>query len=249
MKTTELHEIHLAPQIALTDEANLSRLFNAEQARLGSLLGLSSQAAMSAKRLRKLKSPIILTQPLSERERAIWTDFFPRIYSDLAYREEELREPARQLGSLGDYDRAVIPARILCQMREWQTANVFDVFEIRAQAIYHTAALFGYRDGRIWLLARWSEDDKPLISFKEVKWIVGGWVRHDRRVQAVFSAFLGIFGLIGIWGIHLQDDWGGRIVLGIMSLFATFVAVGVWYDEAAFPSKNLMQAVRDSNSG
>lgn len=240
MKTTELYPIEIKPRDASTQEEDLAKLFYQEQVQLGCTLGLDNQATMSAERFHKLKRSTILTSPLSESERAIWTDFFPRIYSDIAYQEEDLVEPNRQWGSLRDYARCVIPAHILCQIGEWRAANVFDAFEIRAQAIHNTAALFGYQDGKMWLLARWSEDDDPLISSEEVTKIVKGWSKEGRLRQVAVSIVLLLMSLVSFWEAFALHAW----VMVVFGLFGFVVGIGAWNDEGLGPSKGLRQALK-----
>lgn len=153
---TELYDLKIEEDVSV--EANL--LSARSELKFANKIGLrqqAHQARRSVERLKKRRNKphmTVTTQPLNAQELAVWRQWLPR-----SYEKWELR--------YYEYDR--IPVPVMEQWAELKKARVFQEFEIRTpERVRPDPALFGHRDGKVWLIARWAESDERLISFEEI---------------------------------------------------------------------------------
>ena len=122
------------------------------------MLGLQGQIDLADEYLRKLRRPKILTSCLSKHELLIWQEFLPTSYRGT------VSKPFPESRRLSSYRFDEIPRHIYQQWVEWDNSLAFEEFEIRTEEELLDPALFGIRDGKYWLLARWGASDEMLIS-------------------------------------------------------------------------------------
>ncbi len=182
-----------------------------EQLQIATDLGLDSQAQVAATKLRALRRAEITTAPLNDTELVIWREWLPTAYRG----EQELKE----------YIFDIIPVPVLQLIQEWRRADIFDLFEIRTPEKHKPdPALFGIRDNRCWLLARWAESDFQIVSFDEIKRRLIPRVRSYRRKclfcsmgsclvfpLTILAAYLGL--ARNVWWLF---------VVGFLGVFASF---------------------------
>jgi len=158
-------------------------------------LGLQGQIDVADEYLRKLRRPKVLTPCLSAQELLIWQEFLPTSYRGT---------PSKPVvGSiwLNSYRFDLIPKHIHEQWVEWNSQNVFDEFKVRTEEESLDPALFGIRDGRFWLLARWGAADETLASFAEIKALLRERLRIDRRDMAIVASLFISVPLGCLWPI------------------------------------------------
>jgi hypothetical protein len=165
----EFYDLLLTEQKSGSDELLTDSFFQRHE-QLASELGLAGQKSIATHSLTRLRRPTISTPPLTPDERLIWETFLPTSY----------------IGKrLEAYTFDTIPIHVLEQFREWKIRGVFDTFEIRTEERSLDPALFGIRDGKYWLLARWGRSDETLISLEEIKKLLRERVASDCRDMGI----------------------------------------------------------------
>jgi hypothetical protein len=246
----EITDIRVAPeqlQDKIVDADAIERDINAKalgkHAALAKELGLTNVADLAEKEVIKITRPKIGMAPLTDEENAIWDEWLPRDYRS---------DNARNNENLSSYKFDLIPEQVLLLWTDLKQKNVFESFEIRTPEVRRPdPALFGWRDGKRYLLARWAESDEAIISFLNIKKKLLeakiSRLRSENRGVPSTSIMIGIVSLAlawlsyslifhtGLMASAKQDgaDVFGGIVLAITSLIILIGAVSALFQTKA----------------
>lgn len=113
-----------------------------EHERLAARVGMDAQSELATTQLLNTGRPTITSQPLAEEVRLIWVNWLP---------ERWRGEDRMKL-----YDYGPLPISVLRKLDELRAAHLFDEFELRMRWAPRECALMGIRDGKTWLVSRWS---------------------------------------------------------------------------------------------
>jgi hypothetical protein len=185
-------------------------------------LGLQGQIDLANERLRELRRPKITSPCLSETELLIWREFLPTSYRGT------IAKPVRGSRWLSSYRFDLIPTDVRELWVELENSGAFDEFEIRTEEQLSDPALFGIRDGKCWLLARWGETAEALVSLEDIKSLLRQRLTGDRCLEALVAAVsltaaLGLlfFAIFSTRGTSMAD----RLVCGPITL--VLVSAGI----------------------
>jgi hypothetical protein len=158
-------------------------------------------------------------QLVTEGERAIWALWLPRSY--------------RSFDSFTYCDGNPIPPKVLSQLNDLRTKDVFAEFEVRSTLTSGECAVFGIRKSQFWLVARWNLG-AYLWTYEEIvqkmKRRVEDRKKSRNAVSALFLAFaVGLVYLAAASAIP-HDDVGSALYLFLVAAFACFIAWEAQWD-------------------
>lgn len=149
------------------DEAVITELKQGE--RLAHRMGMPNMASVDEvtllKDFRLTYVQRLRLKPMSSEEWKIWTEWLPTSYRS----DGNIYGQARHEWRNYSFDR--IPLRVRELIVHCQEQKVFEWLEIRTQEYKYKndPALFGWLDGKTYLLARWGESDGKMLSFEDIK--------------------------------------------------------------------------------
>lgn len=189
-----------------------------EKKALAQSLGLIAQITMIEQEIRREKSPVLDTPPMTSDEFIIWRAFLPtayQYYPNGGYGYD---------GGARGYTYDAIPYPVLAKWKECKDEGVFDHYEIWTPEVKNIdPALVGYVDNHCYMLARWAESDANFITFAGVKRkLVGRWLQaNNADVVAVIIVVLAlVISFIAGMFIHERDSgfvsflwaWGSAMI-------------------------------------
>src|SRR5438876_2080039 len=192
---TELIDLRVEEQTSDDLDYALNEGYYKEIKQYARQLGLQGQIELTDEHIRKLRGPKILTPCLSRQDLLIWQEFLPTSYRGT------VSKPVPASRRLSSYRFDLIPKHIYQQWVEWDNSLAFEEFEIRTEEELLDPALFGIRDGKYWLLARWGASDEMLISFEEIKKLLRERLADDRRSMGIVAGVFLAGSLLLFWPV------------------------------------------------
>jgi len=189
-----------------------------EYERLVVRLGMDAQQNLARQQLLNRDRPTIVAPPFTAAEREIWAAWLPDSW--------------RGKAGLKEYNISPIPDAVLQRMHDLSAAQIFDEFELRTRWAPRECAILGIRDGKTWLLSRWStyESLKPWGDiFRSAK----------ERVEADATPFwalaillctVALVTLLITFRLLSETKWTDAIPGFVLAGFAFLGSAGCWMD-------------------
>ena len=185
---TSVYQLFFNEQPQRVERDNPERIAHLnEKKALASSLGLVAQISLIEREIRREKSPVLDTPPMTSDELIIWKAFLPTAYHYYPH--------GGYGGDTQRYNYDAIPYPVLAKWKECKDEGVFDKYEIWTPEVKNIdPALVGCVGEHYYMLARWAESDANFVTLGTIKRkLVWRWLDSD---GAIFGAF--IIGMIAL---------------------------------------------------